>query len=63
VLTTVLVRQEPAVKELLGIPEEHVLACTVPLGRPRRMVTRLRRRGVEDFTTLESFGGIPFSTT
>ena len=51
VITTVLVRQEPAVKELLGIPAEHALACTIPLGKPRRQVTRLRRNRVEDFTT------------
>ncbi len=57
VITTVLVRQEPAVKELLGIPAEYALACTIPLGRPRRHVTRLRRNRVEDFTTSETFGG------
>ena len=57
VITTVLVRQEPAVKELLGIPAEHVLACTIPLGKPRRQITRLRRNRVEDFTTREMFGG------
>jgi nitroreductase len=61
VITTVLVRQEPAVKELLGIPEDHVLACTLPLGKPRRIVTRLRRNRVEQFTTRETFGGAPFS--
>jgi nitroreductase len=57
VITTVLVRQEPAVKELLGIPDDHALACTIPLGRPQKQVTRLRRNRVEDFTTLERFDG------
>ena len=61
VITTVLARQEPAVKELLGIPADHVLACAIPLGRPKRRVTKLRRIPVEDFTTLESFGGDPLS--
>ena len=61
VITTVLVRQEPAVKKLLSIPDDHALACTIPLGRPRRPVTRLRRNRVEDFTTLESFEGAPFT--
>jgi nitroreductase len=60
VITTVLVRQEPAVKELLGIPADHALACTIPLGRPRRQITRLRRHPVEAFTTLERFDGEPF---
>ncbi len=61
VITTVLVRQEPAVKDLLGIPNEHALACVIPLGRPRRQVTRLRRVPVEDFTTLETFAGTSFT--
>jgi nitroreductase len=61
VITTVLVRQEPAVKELLGIPPGHALACTIPLGRPTRLITRLRRNRVEEFTTLERFDGQPFS--
>jgi nitroreductase len=60
VITTVLVRQEPAVKELLGIPDEHALACTIPIGRPVRQITRLRRRRVEEFATLERFDGAPF---
>jgi nitroreductase len=61
VITSVLVRQEPAVKQLLGIPDEHVLACTIPLGKPRRQVTRLRRNRVEEFTTLETFDGPSFT--
>jgi nitroreductase len=61
VITTVLVRQEQAVKELLGIPDDHVLACTIPLGRPRQVVSRLRRHRVEDFTTCETFAGRPFT--
>jgi nitroreductase len=59
VITTVLVRQEPAVKELTGIPDAHALACTIPLGKPRRSVTRLRRNPVESFTTFERFDGPP----
>lgn len=60
VVTSVLVRQEPAVKALLGIPDEHVLACTIPLGRPEREITRLRRNPVEDFATVERFDGPAF---
>jgi len=59
-ITTVLVRQEPAVKHLLHIPEDHVLACTVPLGRPAREITRLRRRAVSEFATVDRFDGEPF---
>jgi nitroreductase len=62
VITTVLVRQEPAVKEILGLPVDHALACAIPLGRPARLVTRLRRNRVEDFTTLERFDGPAFAS-
>ena len=61
VITTVLVRQEAAVKKLLDIPDEHALACTIPLGKPRRQVTRLRRNRVDEFTTLETFDGPSFT--
>ena len=61
VITTVLVRQEPAVKELLHIPDEHVVACTIPLGRPVRELTRLRRRPVAEFTTRDHFDGPAFA--
>ncbi len=60
-LTSVLARQEPALRAVLGIPEEFVLATMLPLGRPVREVTRLRRAPVEEFTTLESFAGAPFA--
>lgn len=60
VITTVLVRQEAAVKELLDIPDEHVVACTIPLGKPAREITRLRRLRVDDFATVDSFSGPAF---
>jgi len=61
VVTSVLVRQEPAVKALLNIPEDHVLACTIPLGRPEKVITRLRRNPVEEFATLDRFDGPVYS--
>jgi len=60
VVTTVLVRQEPAVKELLHIPADHAVACVIPLGRPVREVTRLRRRPVDEFATVDHFDGPAF---
>lgn len=59
--TSVLARQEPAVRELLGIPDHYALATMLPLGRPVREVTRLRRATVEDFTTRERFDGPAFT--
>ncbi|WNG86296.1 nitroreductase family protein [Mycobacterium sp. ITM-2016-00317] len=57
VLTTMAVAEEPRVKELLGIPDDHAVAAVVPLGRPQRQVTRLTRKPVAEFTTWERFDG------
>jgi nitroreductase len=59
-ITTMAVAEEPAVKELLAIPDEYALAAVVPLGRPTREVTRLRRHPVEEMVTRETFDGAPF---
>jgi nitroreductase len=60
VLTTILVRQEAAVKELLHIPEEWAMSCVIPLGRPKREITKLRRQPVEEFTTIDYYDGPAF---
>ena len=60
-ITSVLARQETAVRELLAIPPQFALATMLPLGRPTREVTRLRREPVESFTTHERFDGAPFT--
>jgi tetratricopeptide (TPR) repeat protein len=60
VMTTVLCRQETAVRELLGIPEGEALASVVALGVPARPVTRLRRDPVGSFTTVDRWDGPRF---
>ncbi len=55
--TSVLARQEEALRQLLHIPPGLVLATMLPLGRPERQVTRLRREPVEAFATLETVDG------
>lgn len=59
-ITTMAVAEEPAVRELLGIPEQYAVAAVLPIGRPAREVTRLRRRPVEEFVTRERFDGPAF---
>jgi nitroreductase len=60
VLTTVLARCEPEVRELLGIPEGYGLAGLLVLGHPQKVVTKLRRASVEDFTVVDRFDGPTF---
>jgi nitroreductase len=61
VMTTALCRQEPAVKELLGIPAGYALAALVALGHPKTTVTRLKRNPVDSFTNIDRFDGAPFA--
>jgi nitroreductase len=56
--TSVLSRQEPAVRQLLRIPPERVLGTMLPLGRPVKEITKLRRLPVEQFTCLETADGV-----
>jgi nitroreductase len=58
-ITTMAVAEEPAVRELLGIPEQYAVAAVVPLGKPVKQPTRLRRRPVAELATWERFDGDP----
>lgn len=60
VLTTMVVAEEPRAKDLLGIPDTYAIAAMVPLGKPVRQVTKLRRRPVSEFVTSDRFDGAPF---
>jgi nitroreductase len=57
VLTTMAVAEEPAVKALLSIPDDHAVAAIVPLGKPHRQISRLTRKPVAQFVTRERFDG------
>jgi nitroreductase len=59
--TSVLARQEPALRSLLGIPANYALATMLPLGKPVRQITKLRREPVEEFTTVERLDGPAFT--
>ena len=58
-MTTMLVRSEQAVRELLGAPAHWALAAVIALGRPVRQPRRLRRRSVSEFTTVDRVDGPP----
>lgn len=59
VITTVATRNEPRLREILALPDHQAVAAVVALGHPVRRVTRLRRHGVEEFTTIDTFAGEP----
>jgi nitroreductase len=59
-ISTMAVAEEPRVRELLRVPESFALAAVVPLGKPRKQLTKLRRASVAEFATREWFDGEPF---
>ncbi|MER7605384.1 nitroreductase family protein [Nocardioides sp. NPDC127503] len=61
VITTMVVAEEPALLELLGAPEGYAVAAVVPLGKPVKQLTKLRRQAVEEFVTLETYSGTPLT--
>jgi nitroreductase len=61
VMTTMPVRQEPAVKELLHVPDHCVVAGLIALGHPVKEFRKLTRNPVEDFATVDTFDGHLFS--
>lgn len=58
-LTTAVVAEEPRAKELLGIPENYAIAAVLPLGKPVRQLTKLKRKPVDEIATHERFDGQP----
>jgi nitroreductase len=60
VLTTFLSRREPQVADAFGLEPHHALAATIFLGYPEHQPTRLARRPVERFATVDRFDGTPF---
>lgn len=57
VITTSLANREPEAQQILGLPRHIAIAALVPLGRPVKQLRKLRRRAVEDFTTIDRLDG------
>jgi nitroreductase len=56
-LTTMAIPEEVQIRDLLGIPDTHAVAALVPLGKPTRQLSKLRRGPVEEFVTRDRFDG------
>lgn len=57
VMTTMAVKEERALREVLGLPESVVMAGVLALGWPTKQPTRLRREPVESFATVDRYDG------
>jgi nitroreductase len=62
VMTTVAIKNEAALREILSLPDDFAVAAIVALGYPQRSITKLKRREVGEFTSVDSFDGAPFAS-
>jgi nitroreductase len=63
VITTVAIREEPALRELFALPEHVAVAGVLALGYPAgTRATKLRRNPVESFATVDRYDGEPLTT-
>jgi nitroreductase len=61
VLTTIIASAEPAVQELLQLEPHEAVAALLPIGKPVKQLTKLRRNAVEDFVVRDTGVGKPFT--
>jgi nitroreductase len=61
VVTTMPIRREPDVKQLLRAPDELAVAAVVALGHPVRRPRRLSRAPVDEWTTFDAVDGVAFT--
>lgn len=60
-ITTMAIAQEPEVQAFLGIPEYVAVSAIIPLGKPVKQLTKLKRNPVSSFTRLEQWDGARFT--
>ena len=56
-LTTFAGGRENGVRELLNVPNHFAFAAMLPIGEPVKQLTKLSRKPVSEFATLEKFDG------
>ena len=59
-ITTLPAARESEMQALLNIPADHAVAAVVPLGKPVKQLTKLKRRPVNEIVSREHFDGTPF---
>jgi len=59
-LTTFVTGQEPKVRALFGMPDHVAVAAMLPIGKPVKRLTRLKRKRVESFVFEDRWDGEAF---
>jgi hypothetical protein len=63
VMATFLAAAEPVVAPMLGLPDNHAIVATLFLGHAEKQITKLSRRPVDTFATIDGFHGPVFDAT
>ena len=56
-LTTFLAPAESEARALFGLPDGFAVAALLPIGKPVKQLTKLKRKPVEDFATFDTYAG------
>ena len=59
-LTTIPIANEPELKPILGLPDHYAIAAFLPIGKPVRQLTKLKRGEVSGFASIDTFDGETF---
>jgi nitroreductase len=60
-LTTFVAGEEPKVRALFGMPDYVAVAAMLPIGRPVKRLTKLKRKRVEAFAMNDRWDGAPLA--
>jgi len=55
--TTFIADREKELQALLGVPRQMAFAAMIPMGKPVKQLTKLKRKPVDDFAMLERWNG------
>ncbi|MFT7600804.1 MAG: nitroreductase [Acidimicrobiales bacterium] len=60
-MTTLIASAEPQVKEMLDLGPHEAVAALIPLGKPVKQLTKLKRVAVDEYVVRETGTGEPFT--
>ena len=58
-ITTFLAPAEAEARTMFGLPEYFAVAALLPIGKPVKQLTKLKRKPVEEFAAVDRYGGAP----
>jgi nitroreductase len=60
-LTTFVAPAEGEVRRIFALPDHYAVCALLPIGRPVRQLSKLKRKPVDSFATIDSFAGVPLA--